>query len=68
MNTLNERELAAVSGGISIFAPVTLAMTETWGPVGLAFTAGLTIGRYLYDHRDDVHSAFVAAGTRTFVY
>jgi hypothetical protein len=62
MKTLKENELELASGGISLFAPASLLMTETWGPVGLAFTAGYAVGTYLYEHRDAIYSGFGRLG------
>jgi hypothetical protein len=68
MKTLNQEELEMAAGGISIFSPVNLFMTEQWGPVGLAFGVGYGIGTFLYNNRDQVAIAFQRAGVSTVVY
>jgi hypothetical protein len=68
MKTLNERELELTSGGMNIFGPASLAMTETWGPVSMAFGAGYAFGSFLYNNRSEIYAAFARAGVQTVVY
>ena len=57
MRTLNANELEMAGGGISIFTPVNLFMTEQWGPLGAAFGAGYALGTFLYENHEQILAA-----------
>jgi len=53
MQELNSEEINEANGGVMLNAKVTIAllsMSETWGPIGLAFAGGYTAGTWLYDN------------------